>query len=325
MMRDPYEVLGIPRDADEDAIKKAYRKLAMQHHPDRNGGSEESAEKFKEVSQAYEQLTNPDAQQDPEMGGFDFDFGNGMFSDIFNNIFGGGQQTGGRNVQASVVLTFEESCFGCVKEVRVSGEEACGACVGIGATAGNYTVCPACKGSGQNVMQRGPIVISGGICRSCNGKKHTITKPCDACRGTGAMKASKVHKVQIPSCISNGATLQVPGAGLAGLNGDVGHLLVRVGIHRHPDFTREGLDVLSTCSVSLKEALLGCEKEVSTIHKPTLVKIPPLTKPGQNLSLKDLGAKHPNNGSFGKHILNIQVEFPTSLTDDQKDTLGKIL
>ena len=329
-MNDPYQTLGVSRDASEDEIKKAYRKLAHQFHPDKNPGDVASEEKFKEINNAYQQITNPDQSQQgaPSVDDFNFNFGNGMFNDVFQNIFGGAQQARGRNVTAAIGLTFEESCFGCVKEIRVNLDEPCAGCSGVGAAAGDFTTCQACNGTGQSTIKRGFVVITGGMCQPCSGRGVIITKSCGKCLGKGTSKVDRVHNVQIPSCAQNGAALAVPGAGLAGPQGSrPGDLIVRIQVVPHPHFTREGLDVVSNLEISLKEALLGGEREVSTIHQSTKVQIPPLTKPGQKLSLKGLGAKNPNtsDAQFGRHLLNITVRFPTTLTDEQRQTLEKIL
>lgn len=328
-MSDPYQILGVARDASEDEIKKAYRKLAHSYHPDKNPGDKASEEKFKEINNAYQQITDPQASQAGGAGveDFDFNFGGGAFHDLFSNIFGGaGNRPRGKNVSAVVRMSFEESCLGCTKEVRLNLDEPCGSCSGVGAQEGDFTVCSACKGSGQNSVKQGFIVITGGTCQTCQGRGIIISKNCGTCTGSGNTRANKTHSINIPPCVQNGQTLSVQGAGLAGPKGaPPGDLIVRIQVLPHQSFTREQLDVVAGLEISLKEALLGTEKEVDTIHKRTLVKIPPLTKPGQKLSLKNLGAKNPNTGDFGRHILNITVSFPTTLTDEQRQTLEKIL
>jgi len=331
-MEDPYKILGLERGASEEEVKKAYRKLATQHHPDMNGGSKESEEKFKEISAAYQQITDPKAQQGGfEQGGGGFDFGN--FNDIFSNIgdffggFGGHpHQQRGQSVSTVVSLTFEESCFGCTKQVRINMDEPCGNCGGVGAKEGNYEVCAGCKGSGQNQVQKGFLTFSSGVCKVCGGKRFKINVACDKCSGAGTVKIDRTHDVVIPPCVQTGSALQVNGAGLAGLNGTAaGDLVVRIQVQSSSEFKREGTDVHGGFTISLKEALLGTEKDVKTIHsQATTVKIPPLTRPGQKLSLKGLGAKNPNTGEFGRHILNITVDFPTTLTEEQRTMVEKI-
>lgn len=322
-MKNPYEILGVPSDADEDTVKKAFRKLALENHPDTNGGSPEAAERFKEINEAYQRITEPERFRDagptqgPGFGGHDF---SDVFGDILDNMFGGnggfgfgGKKRGRQPVLVNLPISFQESCFGCTKEVSFDHLSDCGSCGGKGAAAGDYEVCMVCNGSGQHRFKQGGMVISMGACQSCKGKKVEIKKPCTSCKGTGETRQEHRSTVAVPPCVQSGAQMGIDGA------------VIRVLIVADERFEREGLDVVSKLTIGLKEALLGGEREVDTVHKKTIVKIPPLTRPGQRLSLKGLGAKHPRTGEFGRHMLTITVEFPSALTDEQREALGKIL
>lgn len=319
-MKNPYEVLGLEDNADEESVKKAFRKLAHKYHPDKNAGSAEAAEKFKEINEAYQRITEPERFRDGGPGpGQDFDdFGfshidlNNMFGDIFGNVFGG---TPKRN-QIEVIpvhISFEEGCLGCTKEVKFKLTTPCQPCSGMGALKGDFEACHACGGSGMNRFKQGIAVITMGQCGVCKGKKVSIKKPCEKCAGSGATSEEKTHQLKIQSCIASGSMI------------DMGGAAAKVLVTAHKSFVRDGLDVIGKIQIPLKEALLGGEVEVETIHKKATMKVPPLTKPGQKLSLKELGARHPRTGEMGRHLVQVSVVFPSSLTEEQREALAKVL
>lgn len=322
---DPYKVLGVNPDASDDDIKKAYRKLAQQYHPDKNQGSKEAEDKFKEINEAYQRITNPDAfksEQPQSAGGFGVhppDF----INDIFEGLFGNKQHTAtGQNYQIQVSLTFEEACFGCTKTVEFDASEYCAACNGIGAMPGKYVACPGCGGTGA-VLQSNGIFQLRTTCPSCAGKKIRIQTNCVSCNGTARTMVHKKNDVQVPPLRATGNVLRIRGAGENIINGQPGDLLIRLLISEKPGFIRRDSDVETELRLSLKEALLGTEKVVNTIHGTSKVHVPECTKPNQKLSLKDKGAPHPSGG-FGAHLLKIKIDFPNSLNDEQKQTIEKV-
>ena len=319
-MKNPYEILGVPDGAPEDEVKKAFRKLALENHPDTNGGSAEAAERFKDINEAYQRITEPERFRDqrPGQGGPEFDENlAAMMEEVFNRSgFGGFGGFGRQQKQPELVnlpISFAESCLGCSKEVRINHTSTCQPCAGVGAAKGDFEKCQACGGSGQNRFKQSGMIISMGTCPSCKGKKVAIKKACEVCKGAGSTKEERTHTVEVPPCVQTGATM------------GIGDAIVRVAVVKDERFEREGLDVVGKLTVPLKEALLGGEREVETIHKKTIVKIPPLTKPGQRLGLKGLGAKHPRTGELGRHTLVVSVEFPSELTDAQREKLGEVL
>ncbi len=348
--RDYYEVLGVSRDASADEIKKAYRKLAKQYHPDLNPDDKEGAEaKFKEASEAYEILSDPDKKSrydqfghagvDPNAaagfggGGFsgfdDFDLG-----DIFGSFFGGGSvrrnnsnaPQRGRDIQMSIDLTFEESCFGTKKEITVSHMEQCSSCNGSGAAAGSRpTRCSACGGTGQvKAVQRTPFGSMQTVrtCEVCRGKGTIINEPCRTCRGEGNVRRSKKINVNIPGGIDTGQTLSVRGEGDIGKNGGPpGDLLITVRVRPHKIFVRQGSDVMCDYPISFVQATLGGNVKVPTIDGNVTYNIPEGTQPGTVFRLKGKGAMKLNGSSRGDQYVKVQVEIPKGINEKQKDLL----
>lgn len=320
-MTDPYKILGISRDASPEEVKKAYRQLAKENHPDKHGGSKEAEERFKEIGAAYEQITNPKPEANQSWSGFQEGFSG--FGDIFGSIFNRTQR--GANIQTVVNITFTESCLGATKDVQIKFNDPCNVCSGIGAEKGNYSECEECHGTGQQTTKTAVFIIASGTCTACSGRGVKIITKCNTCNGNGSIAVKKSHTVSIPSCVQTGNTIKIQAAGQKINNGQPGDLLIRINVIKDNDFTREGVDIISKVNISLKEALLGTEKEVKTIHNNTNVKIPACSKPGQKLSLKGLGAKNPKSGEMGKHLLILEVDFPTSLSDEAKKEIEKIL
>ena len=318
--RDYYEVLGVEKGASEDEIKKAYRKLAKANHPDLHPGDKECEERFKEINEAYEVLSDPDkrakydqfghAAFDPSAGGpGGAGFGGfGGFGDIFGDIFGGGfgdifgggfgggqtQRSGprrGENLRVRLNITFEEAAFGCEKEINVGRVEQCPDCKGTGCAPGTTPeVCPDCKGTGSvRTTQRTPfgMVQTSGVCKKCGGRGKIIHQPCPRCGGRGAVRKNQTIKVKIPAGIDDGQTLNLRGKGNAGLDGGpAGDLLITVFVKPHPFFERDGNSVLMEMPVTFAQAALGAEIEVPTIDGRVKLTIPEGTQPGSVFRLR---------------------------------------
>ena len=355
--RDYYEVLGVGKDASAEEIKKAYRKNAMKYHPDRNPGDKEAEEKFKEMGEAYEVLSDETKRQrydqfgfagvDPNFGagaggpGYGGGFGGfgdfGDLGDIFGEFFGGGSRRGsaqnaprrGENVMARLELTFEEAAFGCEKEVAAQRIENCAACNGTGSADGVIETCQQCRGTGQvrtvqNFM--GMQMQSSTTCPSCNGRGKVIKTPCNTCKGTGTVRRTKRVKVKIPAGVDAGQSVRVRGEGCVGSNGGVnGDLLVEIYIKRHPIFTREDYDVLCEVPITFTQAALGAEIEVPTLDGRVKFDLPEGTQTGKEFVLRDKGIPEVGNPRRrGNHRFTVVVETPTHLTKEQKDLLRQL-
>ncbi len=355
--RDYYEVLGVKKDASAEEIKKAYRKSAMKYHPDRNPGNKEAEEKFKEVGEAYEVLSDETKRQrydqfgfagvDPNFGagaggpGYGGGFGGfgdfGDLGDIFGEFFGGGRSRGsaqnaprrGENVMARLELTFEEAAFGCEKEVAAQRIENCAACNGTGSADGVIETCQQCRGTGQvrtvqNFM--GMQMQSSTTCPSCNGRGKVIKTPCNTCKGKGKVRRTKRVKVKIPAGVDAGQSVRVRGEGCVGSNGGVsGDLLVEIYIKRHPIFTREDYDVLCEVPITFTQAALGAEIEVPTLDGRVKFDLPEGTQTGKEFVLRDKGIPEVGNPRRrGSHRFTVVVETPTHLTKEQKDLLRQL-
>ena len=352
--RDYYEVLGVQKGASADEIKKAYRKAAMKYHPDRNPGDATAEEKFKEVGEAYEVLSDDQKRSrydqyghagvDPNFGAGAGPYGAGfsgfgdmgdIFGDIFGDVFGGGGRSRtqtrnaprrGENVGARLELTFEEAAFGCEKTVSSQRIENCSSCNGSGSSDGVIETCSHCKGSGQvrtvqNFM--GMQMQSTAACPVCGGRGQMIKNPCNTCKGKGKVRRTNKVKVKIPSGIDAGQSVRVRGEGCVGSNGGPnGDLLVDIYIKRHAIFTRDDMDVLCEVPISFAQAALGAEIEVPTLDGKVTYTIPEGTQTGREFILKEKGIPEINNPRYrGNHRFTVVVETPTRLTKEQKELL----
>ncbi len=350
--RDYYEVLGVGKDASADEIKKAFRRQAIQHHPDKEGGDET---KFKEVNAAYEVLKDPAKRQrydqfghagvggaaggDPFGGGnpfagggqnVNFDFGDLGLGDIFENFFGGGQRSSrqqrrGRDVETRVDISFEEAIFGTEVTVHVNIDDECSHCHGTTVEPGHdLKTCPTCKGSGQVVQVVRTIfgnVQQAAICRECKGTGKVPEKVCSVCKGKGTERKAQDIALKIPAGIDDGAVIRLREHGEAVANGPKGDLYVNVRVKPHKKFTREGDLILSQEQVSMVDAALGTEIEVETVDGPIQMKVPAGTQSGTDFKLSGHGVPHLKGDSRGAHIITIVVETPTKLSKRQKELL----
>ena len=353
--RDYYEVLGVKKDASADEIKKAYRKMAMKYHPDRNPGDKEAEEQFKEIGEAYEVLSDADkkarydqygfAGVDPNFGGGS-GFGGGGFGgfgdfsdlgDIFGDFFGGGRSRGaqqnaprrGENVMSRLELTFEEAAFGCEKEVATPRIENCPNCNGSGSADGVIETCSQCHGTGQvrtvqNFM--GMQMQSSTTCPSCSGRGKIIKTPCNTCKGKGKVRRTNRVKVKIPAGVDAGQSVRVRGEGGVGSNGGPnGDLLVEIYIKRHPIFTRQDTDVLCEVPISFTQAALGATIQVPTLDGMVDYEIPEGTQTGREFILREKGIPEVGNSRRrGNHRFTVVVETPTRLTKEQKELLRQL-
>ncbi|RTL23505.1 MAG: molecular chaperone DnaJ [Rhodocyclaceae bacterium] len=340
--RDYYEVLGVNRDAGDDEIKKAYRKLAMKYHPDRNPDNKEAEEKFKEAKEAYEMLSDPQkkaaydryghAGVDPSMGagpgaqGFD-GFAD-AFGDIFGDLFGGGGRGGRSNVyrgadlRYNLEITLEEAARGAEKTIRIPTVEECGTCHGSGAKPGTHPKpCPTCQGHGQVRVQQGFFSIQQ-TCPKCHGSGKIIPDPCRDCGGAGRTKKQKTLEVKIPAGIDDGMRLRHAGHGEPGLNGGPpGDLYVEIHIRKHAVFERDHDDLHCEMPISITTAALGGEIEIPTLEGMARLKIPAETQSGKVFRLRGKGIKNVRNHVHGDLMCHVVVETPVNLTERQRELL----
>ncbi len=349
--RDYYEVLGVQKGASDAELKKAYRKMAVKYHPDQNPGNKEAEEKFKEVNEAYEVLSNPEKRAKYDQfghaafgqggmggggfygGGFDgFDMGD--LGDLFGSMFGfgggGGRRSGpkrGRDINVNIQLTFEEAIFGCKKEISVSVTDECETCHGTGAKPGTHAEsCSQCGGTGQErVVQQSMFgaVTSVRTCSACHGTGKIVKDPCNTCRGTGKMKKNKKYEVNIPKGIDNGQTIRLQGKGEVGeKGGGYGDLLVTVYVQPNRVFVRKGFDIYCDVPITFVQAALGGEITIKTIDGEQKYTIKPGTQPNTVVTLRGVGVPNLRNPkNRGNQIVTLKVQIPTELTERQKELL----
>ena len=339
--RDFYEILGLGRDADDDTIKKAYRKLAMKHHPDRNPDNKGAEEKFKEAKEAYEILSDPQkraAYDQHGHAGVDASMGRGgggaSFSDAFGDIFGDifGQSQGGRggrngvyrgaDLRYNLEITLEQAARGTETKIRIPTHETCETCKGSGAKPGTQPkTCGTCDGHGQVRMQQGFFSVQQ-TCPKCQGRGKVITDPCAPCHGAGRVKKQKTLSVKIPSGVDDGDRIRLSGEGEPGVNGGPsGDLYVQMQVKPHPVFQRDGDDLHCEMPISFTKAALGGEVEIPTLDGQAKIRIPAETQSGKIFRLRGKGIKGVRSHSLGDLLCHVIIETPVNLTEKQKTLL----
>ena len=354
--RDYYEVLGVSKDADDAAIKKAYRALAKKYHRDMNPGDAEAEKKFKEASEAYAVLSDAEKRRQYDQfghaafeggaggaggfGGFDFngaDFGD-IFGDIFGDLFGGGGRRGGRanngpmkgaNIRKSIRITFEEAVFGCKKELEVILKDPCTTCGGTGAKPGTSPeTCPKCGGKGQVVYTSQSFfgtVQNVQTCPNCGGSGKVIKEKCTSCSGTGYTSSKKKIEVTIPAGIDNGQSVRIREKGEPGTNGGPrGDLLVEVNVSRHPIFQRQDMHIFSTVPISFAQAALGGDVKIQTVDGAVIYNVKPGTKTDTKVRLKGKGVPSLRNSAVrGDHYVTLVIQTPEKLSAEAKEALRR--
>ncbi|MHB0870291.1 MAG: molecular chaperone DnaJ [Chloroflexota bacterium] len=350
--RDYYEVLGVGRNASADELKKAYRKLAMQYHPDRNpDNGDVTAERFKEVKEAYEVLSDPEKRSRYDqfghagvdgnfmggMGGFE-GFGSGFpFGDIFETFFGGGAASAGRrrapqrgtDLRYDMTLEFEEAIFGAEKEMEVPRMEVCHVCSGSGAEPGTQPLrCPKCNGTGEIRRVQQSILgqfVNVTVCSDCRGEGTVIASPCHQCHGQGRERVVRRIKVAIPAGVDDGSQIRLSGEGEPGVNGGPrGNLYVVVAVRPHRYFRREANDIVIDLPINFAQAALGAEVEVPTVDGPASLKIPAGTQSGRLLRLRGKGVPFLRDRGRGDQLVHILVTVPAKLSDKQRKLLKEL-
>jgi molecular chaperone DnaJ len=353
--KDYYQVLGVPKNAPAAEIKKAYRKLAQQHHPDANPGNAQAEERFKEISAAYDVIGDQDKRKQydqiremaasgfgsggfgggvpgggrvrfEDMGGFQVD----DLGDLFGGLFGGGgrgrgrsQPARGADLETAVTVSFDEAMSGTTVPVRIQGPAPCATCGGSGAAPGTSpTTCPQCGGAGQIAVNQGPFQMSQ-TCPRCHGSGRVVEMPCPTCGGTGSERRTRSFQVKIPAGVQDGARIRLKGRGEAGpAAGQAGDLYVRVHARPHAFFGRKGHDLTVELPVTYAEAALGANVEVPTLNGPVTMKVPAGTPTGKTFRLKGKGA--PKRGGQGDLLVNVNVEVPQKLSRSEKELLKQL-
>ena len=349
--RDYYEVLGVGKNASEDELKKAYRKLAKKYHPDVNQGDKNAEAKFKEATEAYTVLSDPDKRRQYDQfghaafenggggaggfGGFDFNSADmsDIFGDIFGDLFGGGRRRAnngpmrGANLRARVNITFEEAVFGCEKELDIVLKDECTTCHGTGAKPGTQPVtCPKCHGEGQIVYTQQSMfgmVRNVQTCPDCGGTGKVIKEKCTSCRGTGYTSSRKKIQVSIPAGIDNGQSIRIREKGEPGTNGGPrGDLLVEVNIARHPIFQRQDMNIFSTAPITYAQAALGGTVRINTVDGEIEYEVKPGTQTDTRIRLKGKGVPSLRNKNIrGDHYVTLVIQTPEHLSAEAKEAL----
>ena len=348
--KDYYAALGLQKGASDDEIKKAFRKLAIKYHPDKNQGDKEAENKFKEINEAYQILSDPEKKERYDrFGTVDFDgsgfggggFGGGFdfsemggFGDIFESFFGGGggssrRRNGpqkGADIEERINLTFEEAVFGVEKEINIDRNENCESCKGSGAKEGtSKKTCPTCNGQGQvRVQRQTPIgsFVSTSTCSNCNGSGSVIEEPCTSCRGKGQVRKRRTIKVKIPAGVDTGNIMPLRGQGDHGINnGQPGDLYILINVAHSKQFTRKGNDIYIDTTISMGKAALGTEITVPTVDGDVKYTIPAGTQSGTLFRLKGKGIPRVNSEGRGDQYVKVIVDIPKNLNEKQKEAL----
>ena len=349
--RDYYEVLGVSKTATDDEIKKAYRSLAKKYHPDLNPDNKEAEEKFKEVNEAYETLSDQTKRSQYDQfghagpqafggaGGYGTGFdGFGGINDIFEAFFGGGRRGGGSqstrprqgdDIEQTVTIDFMESINGCKRVVKINIDEECSTCGGSGAySKKDINVCSRCHGRGSVVVEQNSFfgrVQTQTACPKCGGKGQEITRKCETCNGRGHVRKSKDITVTIPAGVADGMSMRIEGKGNAGFNGGPnGDLYIHVRVKAHEDFKRDGDDIYLDIPISIAQAVLGDSIEVPTVYGNVTLKIPAGTQSHTKFRLKGKGAKNVRSKINGDQFVTVKIDIPTSLNSTEKNIFEQL-
>ena len=345
MSNDPYTILGVSKDASQADIKKAYRKLALKYHPDRNQDNEDAETKFKEISFAYEILSDSDKRKNYDMYGTpegpaghgfnssDFHDGGSPFDifDMFGDVFGqphrraqSRRNTRGKDIKVQFNIAFLDSIFGCQKDVTINVNLGCKPCKSTGSATGDVQRCQTCGGTGFVVIRQA-FMRANAQCPNCSGKGQVPKNPCDACSGNGQVPSQETIKITIPAGINDGSTLRVSSKGhLNIMNTHRGNLLIRVGVQDHPEFTKDGKNIHSTVEMPFSTAALGGVLPVNTVHGIQTVKITPGTQCNSTLRLRRKGVPGSGARPTGHHFVHLVVSVPRDLTTDQSELIRKL-
>ncbi|MDP3975757.1 MAG: molecular chaperone DnaJ [bacterium] len=349
-MHDPYDILGVKRDATDDDIKKAYRRLSKQHHPDLNKDNPKATEKFKEINAAYQILGDKQRRGqydqfgaagmgvgpagDGGFGGFDFSGfqGAGGFTDIFETFFGGASGSRGRrkpnfrgqDLEVQIAITFEEAVFGVDKKLSLTKEISCSVCDGEGVEKGSKIVdCSECRGTGEIMSVKNTIlgqVRTSSLCHRCGGDGQIPEKSCPQCRGKGTLHAAQEVTVRIPAGVSDGTTLRLSGKGDAGVRGhQAGDLYVHLRVKSSAEFKRQGDHISTEQTIHVLQAVLGDEVEVRTVHGPIKLRIPAGTSDGQTFRINGKGVPRLNSSTLGDHLVTFHLEIPKKLMKSEEE------
>lgn len=338
--KDYYEILGVPRNATETEIKRAYRKLALQYHPDRTNGDKTSEEKFKEINEAYSVLSNPDKRAQYDMYGHNFEkigtshddlFGGSIFEDLigdmFGDFFGGRRSTRsrryrGKDIEVELELEFEEAVKGVDKELNVKRVVKCEKCDGTGAKPGTKPItCRTCHGTGEIRYRQGFLTVTK-ICHVCNGTGYEILEKCKECNGTGRTLKEEAIKIHVPPGVDTDNVLRIQGKGGEGYNGgQPGDLHVVIKVKEHPFFKREDQNIICDIYISYAQAVLGDTIKVPTLYGDEELKIPSGTNSGETFVLKHKGISSPYDSRKGDQIVRVHIEVPKHITDRQRQLL----
>ena len=336
--RDYYEILGVARDATGADLKSAFRKLALQHHPDKNPGNREAEESFKECSEAYAVLSDPEKRASYDRFGHSrapnfpggSPFGgdiNDIFGDLFGEMFGGGRRRGnlnrGADLRYNLELSFEEAAFGTETRLRIPRAIPCGACAGTGSKGRSSSTCPTCRGAGQQRYQQGFFTVAR-ACTRCGGAGSVISDPCPTCEGEGRLAGEKELVLRVPGGVDDGARVRIQGEGEAGeRGGHAGDLYVVIHVRPHPIFTRDDQSVLLDLPISFTQAALGAEIDVPTLDGKVKLKVPAGTQTARVFRLREKGIPSSNGYRRGDQLVTVRVETPARLTREQRELLER--